>query len=114
MKGDMPPVLWVGTNSQSGRFDAHRHKLYDDDSRYLLGSQADESYTDALRDAAKREQSAAASMRSACVEIVRKEIEALSRTSIAAEQNAGELRLLHALHNKLELLTLQEQEAKQS
>lgn len=56
---------------------------------------------------------AAASMRSRCVEKVKEKIADLSRTGIAAEQNAVELRTLHALHNELESVSIQEQEAKQ-
>lgn len=63
-----PSVLWVSANNdQSGCFDAHKHRHYDDDVQYLHGGDFNASYEDLLRAASLREQNAATRMRDACV-----------------------------------------------
>lgn len=71
VRPDIPPVLWINTGNEANCFNANRHKRHDDDARYLLSSQADAAYMDALRDAARREQNAAATMLSVYIESVR-------------------------------------------
>ena len=112
----MPSVLWVSTsNDQSGCFEAHKHKHYNDDAKYLLSSQFNSSYEDLLRAASLREQNTETLMRSACVEKVR----AMARQWYAEAKKRGAAfsdkgRLAETIATEVESVTLQEREAKQS